>query len=81
MGRMKEYYHDLLMNFENESDEQEFIEWIEKNHRTGEDQDYINWLNEKEVEIQDKEFLESLEQDRLTAELMAASEYFKKTGA
>ena len=64
MGKMKEYYYDLLEKME-EAEEQEFCEWIEKNHRTGEDQDYINWLNEKAAELEDKEFLESLENDRL----------------
>lgn len=81
MGRMKEYYHEVLMQFESEAEEQEFCEWIDRNLRTGEDQDYINWLHEKEIELQDKEFLEALENDRLIAEQMAEAESYKKRGA
>lgn len=83
MGRMKEYYYDVLTQFEDSDEQEEFLQWIDKNElelngKKETDQHYVNWLNEKEVELQDKEFLEQIELDREIAETMATTEVYRR---
>jgi hypothetical protein len=64
MGKVKEYYYELLEM--SEAEENEYCEWIDKNlGPLHEDEEYLEWMEKRAQELEDADLLQSLKDEEL----------------